>query len=151
MDHYCKNHPNKKALSFCHVCNEYYCEGCLNEGKEYYYCNQTTCYNEYFEERRLFNESYETNPRFCPKCIEETLPESIGNLETINFVGTSLFYIGNRCNICNSYVASKSYIILGFPAKKYDAYRIIDLKKYRTLPGSETTFIARKIKEQNKY
>jgi len=43
MEHYCKNHPNKKALSLCHSCGEYFCSDCLTEGKEYYYCKNNEC------------------------------------------------------------------------------------------------------------
>lgn len=50
MKHYCKNHPNKIALSLCHSCGEYYCFDCLNEGLEYYYCKNEKCNNIYFNE-----------------------------------------------------------------------------------------------------
>ena len=43
MKHYCKNHPDKIALSFCHSCGDYYCPECLNEGLEYYYCKKEKC------------------------------------------------------------------------------------------------------------
>lgn len=43
MKEYCRNHPLKKALSFCHICREYYCEDCLEEGVEYYYCKKRSC------------------------------------------------------------------------------------------------------------
>ncbi len=151
MKNYCINHPNKKALSFCHICKNYYCEECLIEGKEYYYCHQTQCYNVYLEERRKITESYETNPRFCPKCLDETLPESTGNLDTTNFVGTTLIDMGNRCSVCNSYVVKKCYIIFGIPVKSYGYYRIIQIKKYFAFVSSEANFYARKLMEQDKY
>lgn len=50
MAKYCKNHPQKESISFCHNCGEYYCRECLNEGKEFYYCNNTECYNKYLDE-----------------------------------------------------------------------------------------------------
>ena len=40
---YCINHPNKKALSVCHSCGKPYCESCLDEGREYYYCRNRKC------------------------------------------------------------------------------------------------------------
>ena len=43
MTEYCMNHPDKKALSFCHSCKEYFCEDCLEEGNEYYYCKREAC------------------------------------------------------------------------------------------------------------
>lgn len=43
MIEYCQNHPETKAISFCHNCNIHFCSKCLNEGKEYYYCNSESC------------------------------------------------------------------------------------------------------------
>lgn len=50
MDNYCKNHPNKKAISFCQNCGNYFCTECLNEGQVYYYCNEEECYQRFLEE-----------------------------------------------------------------------------------------------------
>ena len=50
MDKVCKNHPEKKAISYCHNCGVYYCSECLNEGKEYYYCDNKDCFEKYEEE-----------------------------------------------------------------------------------------------------
>ncbi len=46
----CVNHPNKKALSACHGCGKHYCESCLDEGKEFYYCKNSEC-QELFKKR----------------------------------------------------------------------------------------------------
>jgi hypothetical protein len=40
---YCSNHLEKKAYSTCHNCGKHYCEECLDEGKEYYYCKSQEC------------------------------------------------------------------------------------------------------------
>jgi hypothetical protein len=64
----CVNHTNKKAFSICHGCGKDYCELCLNEGKEYYYCKNPEC-------QKLLRE--ELPPaRFpikikCPNCFSE--------------------------------------------------------------------------------
>ncbi len=50
MDKKCSIHPAKQALSFCHNCGKYYCSDCLNEGKEYYYCNSKECFELYKKE-----------------------------------------------------------------------------------------------------
>jgi hypothetical protein len=50
MKHYCKNHPDKAALSLCHSCGEYFCSDCLNEGHEYYYCNKDDCFSVFNKE-----------------------------------------------------------------------------------------------------
>lgn len=49
MEKYCKNHPNRLALSTCHTCGESYCRECLIDGKEYYYCKAPTCLTDDFE------------------------------------------------------------------------------------------------------
>lgn len=51
MENYCKNHPDKKALSICHNCNEYYCDDCLSEGMSYYYCKKESCQVEFQKEK----------------------------------------------------------------------------------------------------
>lgn len=49
-NHFCKNHPQKVAISFCHNCGDYYCADCLNEGNTYYYCNESACYQKFIDE-----------------------------------------------------------------------------------------------------
>lgn len=39
----CINHPDRKALSICHGCGKYFCESCLSEGEEFYYCQSASC------------------------------------------------------------------------------------------------------------
>ncbi|MCI0514418.1 hypothetical protein L0128_14470 [candidate division KSB1 bacterium] len=46
----CQIHPEKTALSFCHICGEYFCEACLSEGIEYYYCPRESCQKFYRQE-----------------------------------------------------------------------------------------------------
>lgn len=43
MNQQCHNHPDRRALSFCHSCNRFFCPECLTEGKEYYYCLDSVC------------------------------------------------------------------------------------------------------------
>jgi len=33
MKEKCFNHPDKKAISYCHSCGKYFCEDCLSIGK----------------------------------------------------------------------------------------------------------------------
>jgi uncharacterized protein YbaR (Trm112 family) len=40
---HCFNHLDKKAYSVCHNCGKDFCEECLDEGKEYYYCKNPEC------------------------------------------------------------------------------------------------------------
>lgn len=151
MEHCCINHPQKKAISFCHICKNYYCEECLIEGNEYYYCHMEECLNELQKERRSFKESYETNPRFCPNCLNDTSSESMGNMSTTNFIGQSFIQVfGGVCPVCNSFIAEKQYIIFGIPVKSYGYYRVIQIRKFRTdLAGSrEIIFNSRKLLNQ---
>lgn len=43
MKKYCTEHRFTEALSICHSCGLDYCESCLTEGKEYYYCKKPEC------------------------------------------------------------------------------------------------------------
>lgn len=43
MEENCSNHPEIKALRFCHSCGKYFCDDCLVEGEGYYYCNDKRC------------------------------------------------------------------------------------------------------------
>ncbi len=52
QEHFCLNHPDRKALSFCHHCHEYFCHECLKEGPEYYYCNRPSCLKAFEEENK---------------------------------------------------------------------------------------------------
>ncbi|MHB8335901.1 MAG: hypothetical protein ACYDEE_00590 [Ignavibacteriaceae bacterium] len=54
MEHMCKNHPNARAFNICHFCNEYFCESCLVEGDEYYYCYKPECQKALSQEKEAF-------------------------------------------------------------------------------------------------
>jgi hypothetical protein len=43
----CLNHPERHAVSFCHGCGKFFCEECLVEGPEYYYCRRESCMKLY--------------------------------------------------------------------------------------------------------
>ena len=43
----CSMHPDRRALSFCHSCGKHFCEECLIEGAEYYYCQAQACQQSY--------------------------------------------------------------------------------------------------------
>jgi hypothetical protein len=67
----CRLHPDKKALSFCHHCREYYCFECLKEGPEHYYCNNPKCQEALEQERNppILEMTSSDSP--------ETLPEDL--------------------------------------------------------------------------
>jgi len=64
----CYNHPDKKAFSICHGCGKDYCESCLDEGKEFYYCKNPECQKLLLEElpTELVYEKI-----ICPNCSSE--------------------------------------------------------------------------------
>ena len=43
MKEKCSNHSDKTAVSFCHACGKYFCDSCLMQGKEFYYCYNQNC------------------------------------------------------------------------------------------------------------
>jgi hypothetical protein len=73
----CFNHPDKKALSICHGCGKDYCEECLDEGLEYYYCRRPECHSlllqELSHENRTENHKNgsDTEKVTCPNCKTE--------------------------------------------------------------------------------
>ncbi len=61
----CINHPNKEATSLCHGCGDYFCESCLDEGSEFYYCKKPECQKLLTAESgvREYTAEYQ-----CPNC-----------------------------------------------------------------------------------
>jgi hypothetical protein len=39
----CVNHTEREAYSVCHNCGKHYCQDCLTEGGEYYFCKNPDC------------------------------------------------------------------------------------------------------------
>ncbi|MBL1215689.1 MAG: hypothetical protein HND52_20145 [Ignavibacteriae bacterium] len=64
----CKNHPNKTAYTICNNCKEDFCEDCLDEGKEFYYCKNSECQQKLKDEFAWENISLNM---VCPNCESE--------------------------------------------------------------------------------
>ena len=64
----CFNHPDNKAVSVCHNCGKDYCEQCLDEGKEFYYCKRSEC-QELLEKELPTIKAPESI--ICPNCDSE--------------------------------------------------------------------------------
>ncbi|MFA6981292.1 MAG: hypothetical protein WC209_18340 [Ignavibacteriaceae bacterium] len=64
----CINHPKREALSICHCCENDFCELCLDEGKEFYYCKKPEC-QELFKKEMPAGKLPEQI--FCPGCGNE--------------------------------------------------------------------------------
>jgi hypothetical protein len=60
----CTNHPRKEAFSTCHSCGRDYCNDCLDEGYEFYYCTAAQCQELLFKEILPENLS-------CPNCNKD--------------------------------------------------------------------------------
>jgi transcription elongation factor Elf1 len=61
----CVNHPGKKAFSICHGCGKDFCELCLDEGKEFYYCKNPEC--QKILKKELSPEKF-AGSLLCPNC-----------------------------------------------------------------------------------
>jgi len=64
----CVNHTDKKAISICYGCGKDYCELCLVESKEFYFCKNPECQKLLREELppALFPKKI-----ICPNCSSE--------------------------------------------------------------------------------
>ena len=117
MKEFCTNHGNKKALSFCHSCKEYFCADCLDEGNKYYYCKKESCQNAKQNENDIYEEVNRTkgskHPKiiinekavgFCEKCLEETKSKSISDhfLFEISLRKGMLLNERDSCDKCGS-------------------------------------------------
>lgn len=76
MEHYCYNHPERKAYSICHHCGKSFCEDCLVDGGEYYYCKNPECQKSLEEDKNSDNPELNENSHLpeditCPSCGNE--------------------------------------------------------------------------------
>lgn len=161
MKEHCKNHPNIEALSFCHSCKEYYCEYCLEEGKEYYYCKKESCEEAKNVEATAHDEVNKSkgtaHPKilingeavgFCDKCMDET--NSISISKDLSLRKAVLRNERSPCEKCGSVIMdfTKPGSILSFIEGKSGSYRII--KTWDLDPAAlylhRDKFISRKIK-----
>ncbi|MHB8907009.1 MAG: hypothetical protein ACYC6D_12890 [Melioribacteraceae bacterium] len=99
--------------------------------------------------KRVQNEN-DVNNIFCDKCIKETLPQSTGNLWSINFVGTTIKEIGEYCSICGSVVVEKHFVLFGIPIHSYGFYRVKRIRIPKLLIDDNSKFFARKLKIQKR-
>jgi hypothetical protein len=138
MKEYCSNHPDIKALSLCHFCKVYYCEDCLVEGIDYYYCKENKCQEAKLRETSAHNEVDRSKgtdaPKvmidggavgFCNKCMQTTIKSSISK----GFFSHYVLLLNERdaCKICGSVIMDlKSQpLIVPFFRLNLGSYRII--------------------------
>lgn len=122
---------------------KYYCANCDSLIKqEYNYC--TTCGIKLVATNIIRLSSL----NFCSRCMDETIPESTGNLQMYNFIGTTIISLGRRCNICNSFVAKKCLVFGGIPINSFGNFRILKISESGFYINWSTTYLSRKIKNQ---
>lgn len=100
------------------------------------------------ELKTINNEGNNSQQNFCENCLEETLPQSTGNLWSINFVGTTIKEIGGYCSACGSVVVEKRFILYGIPIHSYGFYRVKRILIPKFLIDDDSKFFARKLKNQ---
>ena len=64
----CTNHPGRTAYSICNNCKEDFCEDCLDEGVEFYYCKKEECQQKLKEE---LSSKYIPGNAVCSNCKSE--------------------------------------------------------------------------------
>lgn len=89
----CKNHPDRKVLGCCHVCGDWLCKECLQEGPIHYYCRKPSCSKALKVEAGdkaprcpSCGKSFKGDPTFCPGCGFRLKPvgeDEKGDLVTI--------------------------------------------------------------------
>lgn len=85
-------------------------------------------------------------PLFCRQCMDETIDESPGNLETVIGTGQTLIGASCRCDICGSVVKKKCLTFLWIPTVSRGFYRVKWIDKSIMPSGASKSIIARKIK-----
>ena len=76
---------------------------------------------------------------FCKNCLESTTKKSRGSTRLLNGIGTKLYFMKNRCPICNSVIQTKYFCFVFIP--------IVPLRKYRILYLSNNEYYGRMLKK----
>jgi len=124
----CSIHPDRAALSFCHCCKDFFCEHCLIEAADYYYCAKPACRaasgQAVVEQKEATRAAYAR--WFCDTCIEATEDaKARKTFLTMNGIGVRLIGKFDPCPRCHS-VQSGAWMCLFFiPIFRFDRYRVI--------------------------
>jgi hypothetical protein len=84
--------------------------------------------------------------RFCTSCLAQSLPDTVGNLQTVNGVGSTLIGRHDPCPACGSFVA-RAVWVLPFIRRKGHWYRILYLSPPRFY-RSGYQFLSRRLKDE---
>ncbi len=127
-DKRCTNHPAKRALSFCHCCKEFYCEACLTEAADYYFCTLPDCETAASSAVAAAHEASRASyaQLFCPQCIDttEAKPGAM-RLLLMNGIGFRLGRSTNECPICHSVEARVWFCLFFLPIFPVTRYRLV--------------------------
>jgi len=85
-------------------------------------------------------------PLFCRQCMDETIDEPPGSLETIAGIGETLIGTSRKCDICGSVVKKKCFTFLWIPTVYRGSYRVKWIDKSIMPSGTAKSIIARKMK-----
>lgn len=125
-DKRCANHPSAEALSFCHNCRKFFCEHCLTEAGDYYFCSAPDCVadsqREVVRKEHAVRAAFEVG--FCDACIAATIPVRAGHSITVNGIGTTFYGSREACSTCGSAVRSRWLCIFFIPIARLGRYRV---------------------------
>ncbi len=76
------------------------------------------------------------HPTFCGACLEETIPISAGDMETVNGIGIGLYGKGHVCQACGSLLQRVCFCILFIP--------VIPLAKFRVKYRPDGKYLSRR-------
>lgn len=122
----CTNHPEIEALNFCHSCGRHFCESCLVEGAEFFYCNNDKCQAAKNQDEYLYSEREEEKQR-----IEGVLTPGIGHA----FRKNALLYL---CTALPIYLAASCLIVWAIKGLQLRSLGVLSLM---TLDVCVLTFI----------
>ena len=76
---------------------------------------------------------------FCERCVEETLPQSAGNLWTFNGIGVTMYGDSRLCADCGSAIRRVWFVVFYIPLIPLTRFRVID-------SGGGRKFYSRKVR-----
>ena len=139
MVEYCKNHPTKKAISFCHSCKQHYCEDCLEEGVEYWFCKSINCLESKLKEAKAHDDVKKSKGTdtplilidgktvgFCNKCINDTSSHSISKAD-FSIRNAMLVNERDKCETCGSVIMDLKKPIFFLFWSVFGTYRVIKM------------------------
>jgi hypothetical protein len=123
----CAVHSDKRALSFCQCCKEFFCENCLTEAGDYYFCAKPACVlasqEAVISKKEAARAVYAS--WFCDTCIDAT--EDSGGKTFLITPVVSVLLLGKKaqCPRCGSVQKGAWICIFFIPIFCIGRYRVI--------------------------